>query len=202
MYHTHPAPTALWDLAIELATTPTLAGLLATAMILAAALLLRAWIGIERSPGTDRPGNRPAEAEPERAGAGTARPRRRGSMQKRRLLSDWEAAALPTIAAQCPPGTHVCPQAHVRDFIRETDAVAYRWSDRFRKVAYLVVDFLVVDAAGRPLLVIELDDGTHRHADRALRDRRLDETLREARLPILRVRPNTPIKVAPFLRGA
>lgn len=47
-------------------------------------------------------------------------------------------------------------------------------------------DFLVCDAQGRPICVVELDGGSHQGAAAAKRDRSKDELCRRAGLPILR----------------
>lgn len=49
------------------------------------------------------------------------------------------------------------------------------------------IDFVICDGALSPLVVIELDDSSHRRPDRAARDRDVNRILAIAKLPILRV---------------
>jgi hypothetical protein len=58
----------------------------------------------------------------------------------------------------------------------------------FRKIAHAHVDFLICHPdSTRPLLVIELDDRSHRNPVQEYRDEWKDEVLRAARLPMYRV---------------
>jgi hypothetical protein len=51
------------------------------------------------------------------------------------------------------------------------------------------VDFLICDKANiKPLLVIELDDSSHKKVDRILRDTLVDKIFENAKLPILHVK--------------
>jgi hypothetical protein len=57
----------------------------------------------------------------------------------------------------------------------------------FRSIACKHVDFLLAEAQNlRPLAAIELDDSTHRRADRRKRDKLLDDLFEKAELPLLR----------------
>jgi hypothetical protein len=57
----------------------------------------------------------------------------------------------------------------------------------FRSIACKHVDFLLAEAQNlRPLAAIELDDSTHRRADRRKRDQLLDDLFEKAELPLLR----------------
>ena len=56
------------------------------------------------------------------------------------------------------------------------------------KISSKHVDFLLCDANYiKPVLVIELDDGSHSRADRQKRDELVDRILAAAKVPILRV---------------
>lgn len=49
------------------------------------------------------------------------------------------------------------------------------------------IDFVICDAALSPVIVVELDDSSHRRPVRVARDRDVDRILKIAELPILRV---------------
>lgn len=60
--------------------------------------------------------------------------------------------------------------------------------DSFNRIAAKCVDFILCDERDtRPLLVVELDDSSHRRPDRQARDAFVDAALRSADLPILHV---------------
>ncbi|MBL0869897.1 MAG: DUF2726 domain-containing protein [Phycisphaerales bacterium] len=62
------------------------------------------------------------------------------------------------------------------------------WQRAFNRISSKQVDFVVCDEqTTRPLLVIELDDSTHKRADRAKRDEFVDSACRAAKLPVLHV---------------
>lgn len=48
------------------------------------------------------------------------------------------------------------------------------------------IDFVICDAALSPVIAIELDDSSHRRADRVARDRDVNRILEIAELPIVR----------------
>lgn len=59
----------------------------------------------------------------------------------------------------------------------------------FNRVKAKHIDFVVVRAKdAKPILAIELDDGSHQRADRQERDRFLEELMQKVGLPLLRIR--------------
>ena len=103
------------------------------------------------------------------------------SYRRKAVLSPWERKALGTLSVQLRPGMHLCPQ------VRLADMLSIEASDRshhvraLNRVACKSVDFVVADVAtGNPVLVIELDDKSHRREDRQARDALVNEVLREA----------------------
>ena len=62
------------------------------------------------------------------------------------------------------------------------------WQGHFNKIQSKHVDFLLCDSKFvKPVLVIELDDSSHKRADRRERDEFLNQALDDAGLPILHV---------------
>ena len=63
-----------------------------------------------------------------------------------------------------------------------------QWQSYFNRIKSKHIDFVLCDRdAVRPLLAIELDDSSHREADRQSRDTFVDSALKAAGLPILHV---------------
>jgi predicted RNA-binding Zn-ribbon protein involved in translation (DUF1610 family) len=71
-------------------------------------------------------------------------------------------------------------------FVTKTD----KYMSFFNRISQRHVDFLLCEASTlKPVLAIELDDSSHNRPSRKERDRFLDEVLRAADLPLLRVSP-------------
>ena len=117
------------------------------------------------------------------------------------LLTRWELAALGEMRRELPSSLHICPQVRLADLvtIRQQDN-RRRWA-ALGRVASKSVDFVVIDSAGRPLLVIELDDRTHDLPKRRERDRMVDDILRHCGIPVRRVRPGQAVAAAAALAG-
>ena len=117
------------------------------------------------------------------------------------LLTRWEMAALREIRADLPPGLYACPQVRLADLLSLTMADPTQRGASLRWVAAKSVDFVIIDSAGRALLVIELDDRTHLRPERRERDRLVDAVLRQCGIPVLRVRPGRRVGVRSALAG-
>jgi very-short-patch-repair endonuclease len=57
----------------------------------------------------------------------------------------------------------------------------------FNRIKSKHIDFVICDAALCPIIAVELDDSSHQRPDRKARDRDVDQILKIASLPILRV---------------
>lgn len=102
------------------------------------------------------------------------------------LLSKGEGAFYHALCAALPPGLLVAPKVRVSDVIG-CDAAAWRQGFGGR-VSQKHVDFVIADARTTAiLLVIELDDRTHRQRDRRERDDFLDRAFAAAGVPVLHV---------------
>lgn len=115
------------------------------------------------------------------------------------LLTRWELAALREIRADLPPGYHACPQARLADFVDVAvrDSTGHR--SALNRVASKSVDFAVIDAAGRVVLVIELDDRSHDRPDRRSRDQLVNAVLARCGIAVLRVRPGRRVNARAYL---
>ena len=122
----------------------------------------------------------------------------KGSIGAKALLSAWEKAALPTLKASVPAGLHVCPQVRLGDLLVVTgrDAAAERTTRN--RLGSKSVDFVVIDRQGQAIVVVELNDATHRRWDRRNRDRLVAEALGQAGIPLARFRPGDALDLTPW----
>lgn len=82
----------------------------------------------------------------------------------------------------------IVPQAHLSVFI-DNKVVGQSWQAALRHINQKSVDFLVCDTVYlNPLLAIELDDSSHEFPERRERDHEVERILREADMPLLRIR--------------
>jgi len=102
----------------------------------------------------------------------------------------------------------ICPKVNLADLffvVRPNENMAYR-----NKIDRKHVDFLLCDSKTmKPLLGIELDDKSHRNAERKLRDEFVDQVFEVAGLPLLHVPVQAgyspgelSAKLMPFLSGS
>ena len=113
----------------------------------------------------------------------------------------WELAALGEMRRELPPSLHICPQVRLADLVSVRPAEAAQHRAALNRVASKSVDFVVIDTAGRTLLVVELDDRTHNRADRRERDRLVDAVLGQGGIPVRRVRPGQSVGALAALEG-
>lgn len=77
------------------------------------------------------------------------------------------------------PEYEVCPQAPLVAVVDKPGAA-------FRNELFRVVDYVVVEPISyKPLVLIELNDASHRRADRIERDRRVAEICADAGIPLV-----------------
>ena len=86
----------------------------------------------------------------------------------------------------------LCPQHTVFAKVRLADLVRVQASgrefwQRFNSICGKHVDFVVCDEQLAPVVAIELDDSSHREAERLKRDRFVDSVLQTASLPIIHI---------------
>lgn len=83
------------------------------------------------------------------------------------LVTKTETAYLNCIKSFLPDTCLIQAQANLASFIRRTDGAKYQ-NELFRNV-----DFIITDLSYRPLLVIEINDQTHRLPERRERDKKV-----------------------------
>ncbi len=97
---------------------------------------------------------------------------------------------------------YIFPQVHLSSFL---DPLAFGRSryGAFRHINGKSVDFVLCDKRElSPLLVIELDDRSHERQDRRSRDQEVERILKNAKIPILRLKygyTTDPIKLATII---
>jgi hypothetical protein len=101
-------------------------------------------------------------------------------------LSKGEAAFFHALQSALPPGILVAPKVRVSDVIK-CDAAA--WKQGFGgRISQKHVDFVLVDERTTEfILIVELDDRTHRQWDRRDRDEFLDRAFAAAGVSVLHV---------------
>lgn len=83
-------------------------------------------------------------------------------------------------------GHTVLAKVRLADLV-EADERHLLWKSNFRHIKARHIDFVICDPALSPLIAIELDDSSHLLPGRAARDRDVNQVLKIASLPILRV---------------
>lgn len=82
---------------------------------------------------------------------------------------------------------YIFPQVNLASLVR-SNAKGRDWWYYFRKISQKSVDFVLAEKIDcRPILVIELDDSTHKDGARQERDEFCDEVFKSAELPVLHV---------------
>jgi very-short-patch-repair endonuclease len=83
---------------------------------------------------------------------------------------------------------HIFPQVHLPSII-DNKVIGQNWNGAFRHISQKSVDFVLCDKAYiSPKLAIELDDKTHERQDRKDRDGEVERVLKDASLPLLRLK--------------
>ena len=109
---------------------------------------------------------------------------------KKFLLTRAERECFDTLIAAVGNEFHIFPQVHPSAII-DNKVVGQNWKVAFRHINGKSVDFVLCDKAYvSPKLAIELDDKTHERPDRIERDVEVERMLKEAGLPLLRLRSN------------
>jgi len=123
------------------------------------------------------------------------------------FLSPAELSYYRVLTSVLGPKATVCPKVRLADILfvaRPNENIRF-----FNRIAQRHVDFLLCQSSNmRPVLVIELDDVSHDRSARKKQDLFMDEALRAAEVPILRVKPRSQysqeeviVQLRPFLSG-
>jgi len=101
------------------------------------------------------------------------------------LLTPAEISFYHTLQGVLPEGLLLCPQVRMADVLFVTNM--RRNYGYFGRISQKHVDLVVCDAQTlKPVVAIELDDGSHQRSERRSRDAFVDEAFAAAGLPLLR----------------
>jgi len=107
------------------------------------------------------------------------------------LLSPGEKKFFDALVAVAGQDQYVCPKVRIADLVEvdlpESDKNF--WAS-FNKISQKHVDFVICDRADfSPLLIIELDGGSHNEKSQSLRDELVNKVFKDADIPILHIKP-------------
>lgn len=103
------------------------------------------------------------------------------------LLSEAERRFLHALDQAAPPNTRVFAQVALGQIISPRKG-SPTWQRDRNRIAQKVVDFVVCDQWQRPLVVIELDDASHKKSKRVERDELLDSILANVGVRLIHMR--------------
>lgn len=95
------------------------------------------------------------------------------------LISKNESGYYDAIKTALPEGCIAFPQINLAAFVTRVD------NTRFHNELFRNVDFLIVNAEYKPLIVIEINDQTHLTAERGERDEKVKNICDEAGIPVI-----------------
>lgn len=84
----------------------------------------------------------------------------------------------------------ICPKVRLADIIEPRKGTG-EWQKLFFKIQAKHIDFLICDYSLRILAVLELDDNSHKQADRQERDKFVDDILRSVGYKVIRTKSIT-----------
>lgn len=107
-------------------------------------------------------------------------------------MTDAERKCFRTLVEVVGSTYEIFPQVHLPSFLDHKINNRQKWFAAFRHIDEKSVDFVLCTKNDlRPVLVIELDDWSHGRSDRQERDREVERMLRDANLPLLRLKDNS-----------
>lgn len=106
------------------------------------------------------------------------------------LLNASEIRFFETLSKVVPTKTYISPKVRIADLVDvDLPHESKEFWSNFNRISQKHVDFVVCNRVNfAPLLIIELDGGSHNELLRQKRDQFVDEVFKEAKIPILHVR--------------
>lgn len=109
-----------------------------------------------------------------------------GFKTKTQIMTNAEKTFYDKLLAALGDDHYIVPQAHLSMFL-DHKIKGQNWKGAFALINGKSIDFLIVEkATQRPVLGIELDDYTHKRAERVRRDNLVNEILKNAGIPLRR----------------
>ena len=106
------------------------------------------------------------------------------------LLSAGETKFFDALSKVIDSGMYICPKVRIADLVEVDipDTESNFWS-MFNKISKKHVDFVICNKIKfAPLLVIELDGGSHKETTQIERDEFVDNVFKDAEIPILHIK--------------
>ena len=98
---------------------------------------------------------------------------------KSTVLSQNEVVLYSMLRRILADRAEILPQVALVSIVDKVNYTSYR-NELFR-----IIDFVICDNAFKPLVAVELNDGSHARPDRIERDRKVAEILEKAKLPLV-----------------
>src|SRR5437870_1454175 len=100
------------------------------------------------------------------------------------LLTDTERRFFPILESALPQQCYLLAQVRLANLVAVKPSSGFFWK-QFSPIGMKCIDFVVVQRETmRPLLVIELDDSSHKKLERQKRDQFIDQVLTSVAIPI------------------
>ncbi|MDO8340378.1 MAG: DUF2726 domain-containing protein [Candidatus Woesebacteria bacterium] len=106
------------------------------------------------------------------------------------LLNAGEKAFFDTLITSITINMYICPKVRIADLV-EVDSTGKdkKFWTYFNKISQKHVDFVICNKTNfSPLLIVELDGGSHNEYSKLLRDKLVDSVFKDANIPILHVK--------------
>lgn len=99
--------------------------------------------------------------------------------EKKKLMTPTEIKFFHAIKNATPKGFVALPQINLATIINRVDEHKYQ-NELFRNI-----DFVIFDLETNPIILIEINDNSHKEKDRWIRDKKVETICNEANLPII-----------------
>jgi hypothetical protein len=108
------------------------------------------------------------------------------------LLSPGEKRFFDALIKVIQPSIYVCPKVRIADIVEvDISKDDKEFWPKFNKISQKHVDFVICSRTNfAPLLIIELDGGSHNEKSQSLRDATVDNVFKDAQIPILHIKPS------------
>lgn len=105
---------------------------------------------------------------------------------RKQLLTDTELHFFEVLESVTPKHCYLLTQVRLANLVKlKQESGAFFWK-QFSPIGMKCVDFVIVQRdTMRPLVVVELDDSSHKFEDRRQRDAFVDQVLNSVELPVL-----------------
>lgn len=105
------------------------------------------------------------------------------------MLSEGEKRFFDALQHSISPDMYICPKVRIADLVEMAiDRTDKEFWPKFNQISKKHVDFVICSKATfAPLVIVELDGGSHNENSRSLRDILVDDVFRDADIPMLHI---------------